>query len=257
MSLKKLDNNWLIKLVKTVNAGASTDSIFRLFASEVSERLGLISIQVYYFDRSGNLVLRNWYGLTDDQVQNFKVLKMNQKTPTGDCAKSKEMLIFGTSKEIKDEYVSTNTWSFIPEGLACVPLKIGEAVEGVLVFSFNTTMENRDADDVSEKIIILQALAELCQLVTSRLHPENQTRFSNPTNGDTNITGHVNGKVELGEKHQRILLYIAHGYTNSEIARETHYSEATTRVEIGKLFAKLGVNNRQEAAALAHRYETT
>lgn len=250
---KNLGNTWLIRLLRTVNAGASTDSLFRLFSKEVLEEMELWTIQVYYYDRLGNLVIRNWFGISDEELENYKVIPPKAKTPLNDCVRTGETLILTTSEEILEKYPEAMSWPFVPESLACIPLKVGEVVEGVLGFSFRSPLEVSD-EDVHEKIIMLHALAEICQLVTFRLTPENEAAFRVEQQIGRRAEEVTRKVIELGERHREILCLISKGFTNHEIAKKMNYSEATTRVEIGKLFARLGVNNRQEAASLAHIY---
>lgn len=47
---------------------------------------------------------------------------------------------------------------------------------------------------------------------------------------------------------------LARGRRNRDIAEELHISEATVKVHVAKIFDKLGVSSRGEAAALAHEW---
>jgi len=46
---------------------------------------------------------------------------------------------------------------------------------------------------------------------------------------------------------------VAEGKSNTQIAAELHLSESTIKFHLRHLFAKLGVSNRNEAAAHYHR----
>ncbi len=54
-------------------------------------------------------------------------------------------------------------------------------------------------------------------------------------------------------EERQLLLYMADGLTNREIARRLHYSEATVKKKVQELLEKLGVANRTQAVALAIR----
>ena len=58
----------------------------------------------------------------------------------------------------------------------------------------------------------------------------------------------------LTEREEQVLLTIARGRTNSEIADELHISLSTVKTHIASLMAKLGARNRVEVAMWA--YET-
>ena len=58
----------------------------------------------------------------------------------------------------------------------------------------------------------------------------------------------------LTEREEQVLLTIARGRTNAEIARELHISLSTVKTHVASLMAKLGARNRVEVAMWA--YET-
>ncbi len=65
-----------------------------------------------------------------------------------------------------------------------------------------------------------------------------------------------NGPDELAEltaREREVLVLIARGKTNREIANDLVISEATARNHISHIFEKLGLSRRSEAAALAVR----
>lgn len=61
----------------------------------------------------------------------------------------------------------------------------------------------------------------------------------------------VNLINELTNKENEILYHIANGLTNKEISKQLFLSPLTIRNYIVKIFTKLKVSNRAEAAALA------
>ncbi|WP_308301317.1 LuxR C-terminal-related transcriptional regulator [Frankia sp. Mgl5] len=56
----------------------------------------------------------------------------------------------------------------------------------------------------------------------------------------------------LGARELEVLGQLARGRRNRDIAQELHISESTVKFHVGKIFDKLGVSSRGEAAALAH-----
>jgi DNA-binding NarL/FixJ family response regulator len=58
----------------------------------------------------------------------------------------------------------------------------------------------------------------------------------------------------LTDREEEVLLTVARGRTNAEIARQLHISLSTVKTHIGSLMAKLGARNRVEVAIWA--YET-
>ena len=57
----------------------------------------------------------------------------------------------------------------------------------------------------------------------------------------------------LTEREREVLLLLAAGRSNPEIAQALFISAKTASVHVSNILAKLGVNGRVEAAAVAHR----
>lgn len=58
---------------------------------------------------------------------------------------------------------------------------------------------------------------------------------------------------ELSEREQEVLVLLAQGAPNREIALRLHISERTVKAHVTGIFNKLGVNSRAEAVAVAMR----
>ena len=61
------------------------------------------------------------------------------------------------------------------------------------------------------------------------------------------------GLEELTPREREVLIHIATGQSNKQIARHLRISERTARTHVSNLFAKLGVVSRTQAALLAVR----
>ncbi len=57
----------------------------------------------------------------------------------------------------------------------------------------------------------------------------------------------------LSEREREVLILLAQGLSNAEIARQLFVSEGTIKTHVYRLFAKLGSENRVQAAMLAQR----
>lgn len=64
----------------------------------------------------------------------------------------------------------------------------------------------------------------------------------------------INGGVGGTDREEEVLLTVARGRTNSEIADDLHISLSTVKTHLASLMTKLGARNRVELAMWA--YET-
>ena len=66
--------------------------------------------------------------------------------------------------------------------------------------------------------------------------------------------GPASGPVQLSQRETEVLALLASGQANSEIAAALGISVHTIERHVANVFAKLGVRNRAEATAWAHRH---
>jgi DNA-binding NarL/FixJ family response regulator len=74
-------------------------------------------------------------------------------------------------------------------------------------------------------------------------------RYARPRESDTGATGKLS---ELTPREREVLVQVARGRSNGEIASEMYLSEATVKTHVSRILAKLDLRDRVQAVVLAY-----
>ncbi|MFD8141546.1 response regulator [Streptomyces sp. NPDC059708] len=85
----------------------------------------------------------------------------------------------------------------------------------------------------------------------SMLDPGATTRLMARVRGDVPPEERVPGLPGFTDREKEILLMVSEGLTNREIGKRLHLAEKTVKNTISRLFVKLGVEGRVQAAVIA------
>jgi DNA-binding NarL/FixJ family response regulator len=108
-------------------------------------------------------------------------------------------------------------------------------------------LKDGDGDD-------LAAAIRACASGESTVSPQSLRRlldeFARAPVPDRSAVGAV---ARLTDRERAVLVEIAHGFSNDEIAESLHLGVSTVKTHVGSLLAKLGARDRTQAAIAAYR----
>lgn len=243
-------NGWLLTALRAINAGVGLDDLLRQLSKSLEESWKLRSIHVYRFGPAGDLVAQALHGINPVIVEPYRVISLVEDLPIAECARTGEIVVLASRDAVRAKYANWDRWSYMPEALICVPLRRAEVVIGVVALDFKIELDALEPhiDQDSEELLWI---AELCQAAMARNgHEQALSNGSKNHNGN----GHELAAGRLSERHLELLRLVCAGDTNRQIAKTLHLAESTVRYELSRLYSRLGVETRQQAAAVAHLY---
>ena len=226
------------------------------FLRYISRVLDLLTIRVYNFDEDANLILATAFGSDTALDETLTFIAQDERLPVIDSVRADDLILVDGQETLLNQYPKLANVPVIPAGVIALPLRRGQVMIGALVLLFKHPISQVPIDQQELKDD-LELIAELCVLLRERrLTFAPHYLQPSPGRGEPRNIERMAAteKVALTPRHLQILRLVTEGLTNREIASRLNYSEGTIRLEMGKLFARLGVRSRQEVSALAHLY---
>jgi len=246
---------WLIEWLSKLGHGAPDARMLQTLILRSPSHLGLRAISIMIIDENDNA--RNFaaHGYPADAIklQNMYTT-IEEKLPSVDAMLTGKA-VFLKSREQLESYSSyLRAWvSYIPwmNSLMAFPLVDNERLRGSVVWAFDNDNAQHDFG--------VQLFTGLTLIVQSMMVGEfADLRVGNSTSlaklPAKNDSAELQDKYHMSARQVRIAEMIADGATNREIAQTLNFSESTARYETIKIYERLQVKNRAQAASMIRRY---
>lgn len=167
-------------------------------------------------------------------------------TPIAETIKTGCPVFVDTPNMLETKFPDTDSHLSGAKSYIYAPFESTSRAIGFLAFGFAQPHLSRKVADIEIKLAAMAAeyISMSIRRVVGESHKANARHDSNFL---------LEESAELSNRQLTILRLMADGKTNQQIGRNLNLSESTIKQESVKIFRKLGVPNRLEAADTAHR----
>ena len=223
--------------------------LMRFLVTNSLNPLGVKSTATLLITNNRKFRIQGSFGLTESQCQSLEKISLDSTHAIALAAQTTRHAFIGHSDDMAQVFGSEQFYILIPitrndevYGLLALVLK-EQIVLDDLERTFLTTVAHI-LTNTSLHYIERDSTATAVEDHNQKLHlvttSDNTAAMGEPD---------YNDQLALTERQKIIARMISNGSTNKEIAREMTFSEATIRYETIKLYERLRVRNRSQAAA--------
>jgi DNA-binding CsgD family transcriptional regulator len=243
-------NEWLAKM----NHGSPDSRLLQTLILRSPGRIGLRAISIMVLDDNDDARAFSSHGFPSEAIRLQNICEtIEEKLPSVDAMLTGNVVVLQDRSELGNYssylsvFISYISWL---KSLMAFPLIEDERIRGSVVWLF----ENDNA--ISE--LGMELFTGLSVIVQNMM----KTFFKELDSGDvisakarntfpkSSVTSELQIKYQMSDRQVEIAKLIAGGATNREIAKKLFFSESSARYETIKIYERLCVKNRAQAAAL-------
>jgi DNA-binding CsgD family transcriptional regulator len=246
---------WMIEWLNKLGHGAPDSRMLQTLILRSPSYLGLRAISIMIIDENDQA--RNFaahgYPAEAIKLQNIYTT-IEEKLPSVDAMLTGKAVFLESRKELDNYSSYLRAWiSYIPwmNSLMAFPLVNQERLSGSVVWSFDS---EHAIDDFGRQLFT--SLSLIVQSLMFQEFETNRTTTGLRSAGRVGIvtndqdSNDLQKKFHMSDRQLSIAKMIADGLTNREIAKTLNFSESTARYETIKIYERLQVKNRAQAAAM-------
>ena len=229
----------LADLAKTVLDDPSPDQFLSHITNKTLANIEARGAILGIIEREGFLDLQGAYGYEKNMVEPFMRIPLWTPMPITDAARSGEISVFSSAKELIKVYPHLSEFGQSDEAVTVsAPIKYRNTVIGAI--GFTSMKMPRKGFQNSEAT---QGVLALCGLYIRNLLV-NRT----PTTKDYSA-----GMKTLSPRQKQIINLFKEDLTTDQMAERLKYSSSTIKQDIIKIYSVFGVNSRSAVVELAKK----
>jgi DNA-binding CsgD family transcriptional regulator len=246
---------WLIEWLSKLGQGVPDSRMLQTLLLRSPSYLGIraISIMIVDEDDQARNFAAHGYPAEAIKLQNIYTT-MEEKLPSVDAMLSGKAVFLRNREELENYSSYLKAWvSYIPwmNTLMAFPLVDRGRLSGSVVWSFENdhAMDEFGTQLFTSLSLIIQSMM-FQDTSDNRIELEKASTSSAKKEVPREKAQDLQKKYRMSDRQLAIARLIADGATNREIAKVLSFSESTARYETIKIYERLQVKNRAQAAAM-------
>lgn len=227
--------------MKALSDADNADSFCRVMALNVLRDFGVIATYVARLDSDNRISMIGSFGYSQQRVENTGRPSIWEDMSITETIRSGEISVYRTWGEYISRFPDKAHLASPGQSFVCLPLSYRGARSGGFGITFSAPLEEMGLNDR-----IWEVFSAAGEVFLSKSWSEELER--NPIPLDEYGEDALFAIGSLSEREKEVLVLIAEGLTNQNIATRLKFSESTIKQDTIRIFKVLGVKSRDEAA---------
>lgn len=202
----------------------------------------------------GAITFSGQFGYTDQVTRAFGVINVWDSLPSSLAIREQRIVVCSSASEVAERF--PHIALAIPElaHLMAAPLISNLTPVGVFIVSGNHPLNDREQGEATMLAVALALSLSLAGGWASTVSPGSDPQSPKPQSlgASRGSSPHDFVPDQLTERQSAVLLLLAKGLANRQIAVRVGFSESTIRQETMAIYDYLGVHTRVDARKAAH-----
>lgn len=247
---KELDTVNLILASLTLSSEA--DDFCMSLARDALFNFGVVATILTRLDRDGHVSILGSYGVPENAFAKDARPSLWDASPITDAIRLKKVTIVDGPGSYEDVYPAPSPSKFNGKTFAAIPFGGVAHQPGAIGITFYDEL----TEDNTLRHTLIDSLANASEVFLAKTFLASQTAGFATASTSLGMNTSSNSSVapqmkKIDQRDITVLELMRLGKTNLQISRSLGYSESTIRQVAVQLFKKLGVNNRNDAVAVA------
>lgn len=239
-------------ILASLTLSLEADDFCMSLARDALFNFGVVATFLTRLDRDGHVSILGSYGVPEDTFGKDARPSLWDASPITDAIRLKRVTFVDGPTSYEDVYPVPSPSKFNGKAFAAIPFGGVAHQPGAIGITFYDEL----TEDNTLRNTLIDSLANASEVFLAKAYAAAQA--SAFASAKTPLTAHALAEPiaappmkKIDQRDVTVLELMRLGKTNLQISRSLGYSESTIRQVAVQLFKKLGVNNRNDAVAVA------